>query len=97
MPGVRYPIPLDPPYVPQENPCGAYVWEFEYEIRKDAPKAYLNFEGVDSCFYVWMNGKYVGYSQVSHATSEFDVTDMLQNGKNTLAVLPFIHIRQFLK
>ena len=84
---VRYPIPLDPPYVPQENPCGAYVREFEYEIQKDAPKAYLNFEGVDSCFYVWVNGNYVGYSQVSHATSEFDVTDMLQNGKNTLAVL----------
>lgn len=84
---VRYPIPLDPPYVPQENPCGAYVREFEYEIQKDAPKAYLNFEGVDSCFYVWMNGRYVGYSQVPHATSEFDVTDMLQNGKNILAVL----------
>ena len=54
---------------------------------EDAPKAYLNFEGVDSCFYVWINGKYVGYSQVSHATSEFDVTEVLVNGENTLAVL----------
>ena len=84
---VRYPIPLDPPYVPQENPCGAYVRKFYYEIPEEAPRAYLNFEGVDSCFYVWVNGKYVGYSQVSHATSEFDVTEVLKNGENTMAVL----------
>ena len=84
---VRYPIPLNPPYVPQENPCGAYVRKFYYEIPEEAPRAYLNFEGVDSCFYVWVNGKYVGYSQVSHATSEFDVTEVLKNGENTLAVL----------
>lgn len=84
---VRYPIPLDPPYVPQENPCGAYVRKFYYEKSEEAPKAYLNFEGVDSCFYVWINGEYAGYSQVSHATSEFDVTEALVNGENTLAVL----------
>lgn len=84
---VRYPIPLDPPYVPQENPCGAYIKKFIYQRPEKAPKAYLNFEGVDSCFYVWVNGTYVGYSQVSHATSEFDVTEVLQNGENTLAVL----------
>ena len=84
---VRYPIPLDPPYVPQENPCGTYVCEFDYKKEEKAPKAYLNFEGVDSCFYVWMNGTYVGYSQVSHATSEFDVTEFVKEGKNVLAVL----------
>lgn len=84
---VRYPIPIDPPFVPQENPCGAYVCEFSYEKDESAPRAYLNFEGVDSCFYVWMNGEYVGYSQVSHATSEFDVTDKIKNGNNRLAVL----------
>ena len=43
-------------------------------------KPFLNFEGVDSCFYVWINGSYVGYSQVSHMTSEFDITDLLQDG-----------------
>lgn len=48
---------------------------------------YLNFEGVDSCFYVWVNGTYTGYSQVSHATSEFDVTDVIEEGENTIAVL----------
>ena len=84
---VRYPIPFDPPYVPQENPCGTYVYEFDYHKDELAPKAYLNFEGVDSCFYVWVNGKYIGYSQVSHATAEFDISENLKEGKNKLAVL----------
>lgn len=84
---IRYPFPFDPPYVPQDNPCGAYVHEFDYKKCKEAPKAYLVFEGVDSCFYLWMNGKYVGYSQVSHSTSEFDVADFLVEGKNRIAVL----------
>lgn len=84
---IRYPFPFDPPYVPQDNPCGAYVYDFEYRKCEQAPKAYLIFEGVDSCFYVWINGKYVGYSQVSHSTSEFDVTDVLTEGKNRIAVL----------
>ncbi|MDY4969801.1 MAG: glycoside hydrolase family 2 TIM barrel-domain containing protein [Lachnospiraceae bacterium] len=83
----RYPFPMDPPYVPQENPCGAYVHVFDYQKDEKAPKAYLNFEGVDSCFYVWLNGTYVGYSQVSHSTSEFDVTEQLKEGANTLTVL----------
>ena len=68
-------------------PCGAYVHNFEYSRDEKASKAFLNFEGVDSCFYVWINGSYVGYSQVSHMTSEFDVTDVLQDGTNTVAVL----------
>jgi beta-galactosidase len=84
---VRYPFPMDPPYVPSENPCGAYVHHFVYERDENAPRAYLNFEGVDSCFYVWLNGSYVGYSQVSHSTSEFDVTGLIREGENTLAVL----------
>ena len=50
---------------------------FDYARDDAAPKAYLNFEGVDSCFYVWLNGTYVGYSQVSLMTSVFDVTDVL--------------------
>ena len=84
---IRYPFPFDPPYVPQDIPCGAYVHTFEYHREENAPKAFLNFEGVDSCFYVWVNGVYAGYSQVPHATSEFDVTNLLNDGKNTLAVL----------
>ena len=84
---IRYPFPFDPPYVPQDIPCGAYVHTFVYHKDENAPKALLNFEGVDSCFYVWINGSYVGYSQVSHMTSEFDITDLLQDGENTIAVL----------
>lgn len=84
---IRYPFPFDPPYVPQDIPCGAYVHNFEYSRDEKASKAFLNFEGVDSCFYVWINGSYIGYSQVSHMTSEFDVTEVLQDGTNTVAVL----------
>ncbi|MDE7244878.1 MAG: DUF4981 domain-containing protein [Oscillospiraceae bacterium] len=83
----HYPFPFDPPFVPQDNPCGAYLYDFSYQEHPGAPSAYLNFEGVDSCFYVWLNGQYVGYSQVSHSTSEFDVTGFLKNGVNRLAVL----------
>ncbi len=84
---VNYPFPFDPPYVPQDNPCGAYRTCFSYEKKEAAPHAFLNFEGVDSCFYVWLNGHYIGYSQVSHSTSEFDVTSYLKKGLNQLAVL----------
>ncbi len=82
----RYPFPYDPPYVPQENPCGAYRRTFQ--LRKAAgTKTYLNFEGVDSCFYVWINTEFVGYSQVSHSTTEFDVTQFVRDGENTITVL----------
>lgn len=84
---IRYPFPFDPPYVPQDIPCGAYAHTFVYHKDENAPKAFLNFEGVDSCFYVWVNGSYIGYSQVSHMTSEFDITDLLQDGENSIAVL----------
>ena len=84
---IRYPFPADPPYVPKENPCGAYLYDFTYQKDAAAPCAFLNFEGVASCFYVWLNGQFVGYSQVAHSTSEFDVTKFLQDGTNHLAVL----------
>ena len=84
---IRYPFPFDPPYVPQDIPCGTYAHTFVYHKDENAPKAFLNFEGVDSCFYVWINGSYVGYSQVSHITSEFDITDLLRDGENSIAVL----------
>ncbi len=84
---VCYPIPFDPPYVPQDNPCGAYITEFDFRQEPHLPKTFLNFEGVDSCYYVWLNGHYVGYNQVSHSTGEFEVTDYIRNGRNRLAVL----------
>ena len=61
---IRYPFPFDPPYVPQDIPCGAYVHNFEYSRDEKASKAFLNFEGVDSCFYVWINGRHIGRAQM---------------------------------
>lgn len=80
----RYPFPYNPPHIPYENPCGVYVTRFESDNNY---KKYLNFEGVDSCFYVWLNGEFIGYSQVSHSTSEFDITDKVKKGENILCVM----------
>lgn len=85
--GGAFVIPYDPPYVPDENPCGAYYKDFdvsETELKEDL---YLYFEGVEAGFYVWVNGQFVGYSQVSHSPSEFDITHFVKAGKNRLAVL----------
>lgn len=85
---VNYPIPVDPPHVPDENPCGLYIRDFTVGEKQLAGKTtYLTFEGVDSCFYVWVNDTFVGYSQVSHMMSEFDVTAFVHAGVNHLKVL----------
>ena len=82
----RFPIPFDPPYVPHENPCGLYTRTFQWAAEADE-RATLHFEGVDSCMYVFVNQQFVGYSQISHSTSAFDVTDFLLSGENHIAVL----------
>lgn len=84
---VRYPIPFDPPYVPDENPCGLYVKTIEISENDLEMRSFLNFEGVDSCFYLWINDDFAGYSQVSHSTSEFEITDLLHEGENTITML----------
>ncbi|MCL2059412.1 MAG: beta-galactosidase [Oscillospiraceae bacterium] len=84
---VRYPIPYDPPHVPEMNPCGAYVRDFHISEPVGLFSYYINFEGVDSCFYLWINGSFVGYSQVSHMTSEFNITAFVRPGANQVAVL----------
>lgn len=84
---VRYPIPMMFPKVPAENPAGVFVKEFENTHKRDDYRQYLVFEGVDSCFYLYVNGEFVGYSQVSHCTSEFDVTDYLFEGTNRITVV----------
>lgn len=81
---VNYPIPYDPPFVPDQNPVGVYSTNFEY--ADDGLQKILTFEGVDSCFYLYINGNFAGYSQVSHSTSEFDITNFLQQGKNKIVV-----------
>lgn len=85
---VNYPFPFDPPFVPNDNPCGLYLRDFYMDAKTLAEKRiYLNFEGVDSCFYLFVNNKFAAYSQVSHMTSEIDITDLLTAGKNTLGVV----------
>ena len=85
---VKYPIPFDPPFVPPENPCGLYIKDLHIPTDgMENKRFYLNFEGVDSCFYLFVNDRFAGYSQVSHSTSEFDVSDYLTAGKNKLAVV----------
>lgn len=83
---VRYPIPYNPPYVPDENPVGLYQREFQVDLS-DGLERFLNFEGVDSCFYLYVNKKFIGYSQVTHMTSEFNITEYLINGENSITVM----------
>jgi len=85
---VNYPYPCDPPYVPTENPAGLYLRDIEIDLsRSVGEQQFLLFEGVDSAFYLWVNGHMVGYSQVSHMTSEFNVTNYLTQGTNRIAVM----------
>lgn len=84
---INYPIPFDPPFVPEENPCGAYETVFHIEEEQLGERALLNFEGVDSCIYLWINGEFAGYSQVSHVTAEFDISGYLVEGDNLLQAL----------
>ena len=72
---------------PDENPCGAYYKDFDVSNEELEKDLYLYFEGVEAGFYVWVNGQFVGYSQVSHSPSEFDITRFAKAGKNRLAVL----------
>ena len=79
---VVYPITFDPPYVPDDDPVGVYSRKYRY--TPDEMRRILVFEGVDSCRYLYINGVFAGYTQVSHAMSEFDITDLLQPGDNTI-------------
>ncbi len=82
----RYPFPVMLPHLPYENPC----WHYRRSVsiaKQEGQRYYINFEGVDSAFYLYINGKFKGYSQISHATSEFDITDLLVDGENTVDVL----------
>ena len=83
---VNYPYPCDPPFVPNEDPAGVYIRDFSID-EPGGREHFLVFEGVDSCFYLWVNGTFAGYSQVSHGISEFNITRSLKAGKNRVAVM----------
>ncbi len=81
---VNYPHPVDLPWVPDENPCGVYRRFFEIDdLEKEI---YLIFDGVNSCFYVSINGVEMGYSQGTHCMSEFCITPYLKKGENEIVV-----------
>ncbi|GID51369.1 beta-galactosidase [Actinoplanes capillaceus] len=79
--------PDNPPFVPKDvNPTGAYVRTFDVPQNWDGGREFLRFEGVTSGYFVWVNGRYVGYDQGGYTPAEFDVTGFLRPGRNTIAV-----------
>ena len=81
---INYPYPCDPPYVPDDNPCGVYRREFTLEEKWG--RVYFVLEGVSSCATLTVNGRYVGFTQGSHLFAEFDITDYVNQGVNTVQV-----------
>ena len=84
---VNYPIPVDIPFVPNENPTGVYARDFILPESFEGRRTHIRFEGVDSAFYFYVNGQKAGYSQGAHLPSEYDITPFLHPGKNRLAVM----------
>lgn len=83
----RYPFPPDPPYVPKDyNPVGSYKTTFTVPQTFDGHDVFLHFGGVESAFYCWVNGQFVGYSEDSRLSAEFLISKYLKPGENTLAV-----------
>ena len=81
---INYPYPCDPPYVPDDNPCGVYEREFDLESLWG--RVYFVFEGVSSCAFLYVNGQFVGFTQGSHLLAEFDITPFVTAGRNTVRV-----------
>lgn len=83
---VNYPHPVDPPFVPDENPCGVYRRILEADELLEGKETYLVLEGVNSCFYLYINGTEAGYSQGSHMQAEFNITPYLKQGENEILI-----------
>ena len=83
----RYPFPLDIPNIPKNTPAGVYAIDFTIHDDIEVYNKYIVFEGVDSCLYLYINGEFVGYSQISHSMAEFDVSKYLKLGKNRLVAV----------
>lgn len=86
---VNYPFPYDPPYVPDENPVGCYRKTFTLPAAWKGKRVFITFDGVDSFYYLYINGKEVGCSKVPHMPAEFDITDYVTGGTNLVAVKVF--------
>lgn len=78
---------LRPPHISKTyNPVGSYVTFFEVKDELKNKQTFISFQGVETAFYVWVNGEFVGYSEDTFTPSEFDITDYLREGENKLAV-----------
>ena len=84
---LRYPFPVDLPFIPKDVPTGVYALDFNIGNDIEAFNKYIVFEGVDSSMYLYLNGEFVGYSQISHQSAEFDITNYLNVGRNRLTVV----------
>lgn len=78
-------FPFEPPFVPKKNPAFCYRRTVNVN-KKSGRKQYIVFEGADSCLWLFVNKKFVGYAEISHADHEFDITDFLVSGENTIDV-----------
>jgi len=85
----EYPFPRDPPWVPDDNPVGLYRRTFEVPDAWRDRQVLLEFGGVTSAFYVWVNGRPAGFSKGSHMPAEFNITAFVRPGANLLAVQVF--------
>ena len=84
---VRFPIPFDPPYVPDDTPVGVYDRAFTLPPAFRGRRTVIRFEGVTSCYYVYVNGQLTGFSKGPHLPAEFDITASLADGENSLRVV----------
>ena len=84
---VEFPIPYNPPYAPYENPAGLYRRKFTIDNYNSRSDYHINFEGVDSSFYVWVNDEFIGFSKISHSNTEFDISSFVHDGQNEISVL----------
>ena len=93
----EYPFKVNPPFVmddppkhytsiEQRNPVGSYRRDFDLPVDWNGDRVFLKFDGVDSFCYLWVNGRYVGFAKDSRSTAEYEVTDFVKPGMNTLAV-----------
>jgi beta-galactosidase/beta-glucuronidase len=86
---INYPFPIDPPFVPTDNPVGIYRRTFSLPANWKGKKIFLNFEGVNSAFYVWINSRQAGFSKGSRMPSEFDISQYVKTGRNNITVQVF--------
>lgn len=81
-----YNFPINPPYLPTENPTGIYKRSFYIDESWNDKRVILRFNGVDSAFNLWINGVEVGYSKGARLLTEFDITDHIRFGENQCTV-----------